>query len=70
MIINHAIKNGVPNAVMAEVGFHSNAQDAEILVEKRVELAELEAELIAKHLKIGGQTRGEKRTRHRREMGG
>ncbi len=52
MIINHAIKNGVPDAVMAEVGFHSNAKDAEILVEKRVELAELEAELIAKHLKL------------------
>ncbi len=52
LIINHAIKNGVPNAVMAEVGFHSNTKDAEILVEKRVELAELEAELIAKHLKL------------------
>lgn len=52
MIINHAIKNGVPNAVMAEIGFHTNPLDAEILVEKRVELAELEAELIAKHLKL------------------
>ena len=52
MIINHAIKNGVPNAVMSEIGFHSNPLDAEILVSKRVELAELEAELIAKYLKL------------------
>lgn len=51
-VIRHAKANGAKMAIMAENGFHSNPTDADILVGKRVQIAELQAEIIAKHLKL------------------
>lgn len=51
-VIRHAKLNGAKMAIMGENGFHTNPTDAEILVSKRVEIAELQAEIIAKHLKL------------------
>lgn len=51
-VINSAINAGCPVAVLAEVGFHDNKIDAGILIDKRVELAELQAKQIAKFLNL------------------
>lgn len=51
-VVNMGKNAGIPLVVMAEIGFHDNPLDAELLVEKRVEIAEAEAEVIAQFMDL------------------
>ena len=51
-VVRYAKAAGCPMAIMAECGFHTNEVDADMLVNKRVELAEIEAETIAQFMNL------------------
>lgn len=47
IVVRKAKENGAKMSIMAEIGFHTSPSDADILINKRVELAELQGERIA-----------------------
>ena len=56
LVLREAKAAGTKYLILAEVGFHDNPIDAKLLVEKRAEIAKIEAETIAEHLKLKKKT--------------
>lgn len=51
-VVDDAWKSGTPMAMLVEIGFHDNKLDAVFMVKNREKIAQTEAEIIAKHLKL------------------
>lgn len=56
-VINQAVKAGVTYQLMGEIGFHSNVNEARLMVEKRTQIGQAIAKEIAGYLKLKKKTK-------------